>query len=310
MLEYAMPARCRIALLGAVVVVGAIAVQPAHALKWRRFDLYLNSLNTTFTYDRNYVADGLSVTATSIYNNDRFNFGLADVRLTGVSQTVLGYTKRVLPAAEFTSNTINQPITYDFNINTGIQDLNATGSIAWNNNGNINALGFYDLQFFVSNRGTYDTSGFGVIDNGDINFDLGPINVSGNIYIDFIAAVLDPLFVAFDAPNPFAKLSGRATKSIQFSSLEDQIRAKVAAGEMLTDDEVDALITASLTASLFGQDFGLLDELNYALDSKPPTSNSSRPITTFDVPGPATITLLGIGALAMTQRRRRPTRPH
>ncbi len=291
----------RAAAISTVLVLGQIA----DAAPWKQVVHGLALFDVGVGARRNYLGDGWDARLTANYNNRRFDFGLADLTLTGPITTTFNFTRRGMLALDFSTQTPQGPLAYTFNINTGLQDLNASGLISIRTSGSINALGFYDLQIDVTNRGKYSAGGYGVLDGGTTDFDLGPINVTGNIFLDILGAAIEPLFGAAGAPNPFAKLSGRAAREMIFASTEEAIRAKVAAGQLLTDSEIEALIATSLTASILGDTASGTDILSGILNHAEVGGDWSVEGRALSIPEPTTLALLALPLVFLCRPRRR-----
>ncbi len=177
----------------------------------------LNLLDYRFQLQKNYLGKGWDFDTAAFYSGQTFRFGLADLTLGATSPSSVaistGFTTRGLPAARF-SMTTSQPLSYTLNANYGFQDLTTTGNILIDIDTTINALGFYDLTFQLSNRGTFQTEGFAGADQGTLDFDAGPIVVSGNLYADVLAVLTQPFFTASGTENPFAKFSQKAVRGL------------------------------------------------------------------------------------------------
>ena len=203
--------------------------------------------------EENVLGDGFDITAFGSYNNRTFDFGLMDLTLTGNVVGTVGYTLRGIPTASFSLNTGGAPLNYTFDFNSGFQDLVATGDIFVDIDTEINALGFYDQTFLISNRGSYETDGFVVRDSGTLDFDAGPIVLSGNIFIDILAAITEPFYASTGTENPFAKITGRATKAAELQASADDLRNRLEAGQVLTDQEIATLINNTVIAAMLGE---------------------------------------------------------
>lgn len=181
--------------------------------------------------------------------------------------TRLGYTTTLIPEVFVQQRTVQRsvdvlsgtsevtvaPINYNITVNTGIQDFTVDGNIFMDTRGRINALGFYDLRMRVTNNGTYNADGVLITDEQNLDFDVGPINVSGNIVADVAAGVLQQVGRTLDAVPPRVA-SGAAQKD---KTLED-VLAKVNAGETLTPDEVTVLVRESLVNAVLTDPVGTL----------------------------------------------------
>lgn len=290
-------------IIGFAVLSAALMPNSAWAIPWARIAVTLNDFDTGLSVRRNAISQGYDVTLSNSYNERRFDFGLSDLTLTGASTTQINLSKRLLPSIDLRSSTQGAPMAYDFNINTGLQDINATGRVSWDNKASINALGFYDLKIDISNRGTFKTNGYADVDSGTTDTDLGPINISGNVFIDLLAVITEPLYQAANQPNPFSKISGRAARSAIDQLATDAIRAKIANGELLTDDEIDSVISASLLASILGEEIPGLDLSAAQLQGLTATDGAQNQVART-VPEPITLVLLA-GPLLLIRRARR-----
>lgn len=203
-----------------------------------------------------------------------------------------------------------EPISYQFELNTGVQDVLTVGTFAMRENAYINELGFYDFELNASNRGTRQIDGFVLVDEQTLDFDVGPINISGNVYVDALSAVVEPLFDGLGIENPFAKFSGRATKEALVNDPVEAIRAKIEAGEKVTEEEIQTLAEATILATIFRvpvPDLTFLEDLE---DDQLILNDTDATVDTTDgalavAPEPATITFMVFSTAAACFFRRR-----
>lgn len=146
-----------------------------------------------------------------------------------------------------------EPIGYNISLNTGIQDTEWGGNILIDQRANINALGFYDVEFRLVNNGEMTTDGVFAADEVVTDFDTGPINVSGHIVLDLLAGLFQNNGNAATAA-PFAIGSGAAQRDI----VVDELMAKLDAGERLTDDEVSLLVENMFVTAILDDPIGTL----------------------------------------------------
>jgi len=248
-----MPFLCKAGVRFIFVLSLYASLPAAHGGVFKEVSRGLSLFDVQLSGQKNLLGDGFTINANSVYNNRRFNFGLSDLTLNGALRGSFGFTRRGLPDAEFTLDTGGAPLSYTYNVNTGVQDLTATGSILVNINTDVNALGFYDEKVTISNRGTYTTDGFGPSNHGTLAFDVGPIDISGNVLLDAVGVITEPLFAATGTVNPFSKLNSQTTKAIQAEKTADELRARVTAGEVLSDQEIATLVNNTILAAVLGQ---------------------------------------------------------
>lgn len=208
-----------------------------------------------------------------------------------------------------------EPISYSMELNTGVQDTVVSGTLAYAQNFNMNTLGFYDLSLNISNRGESQIDGFALVDEQTLDFDVGPINVSGNIFADILAAATEPMFSAAGVQNPFAKFSGRATREAIVNAPIDELRAKVERGETVTEAELQAVAEATFLASVLRvslPDLEFLETADVEIIIEDPLvdviDEGTDPFLLTTVPEPATLTFIILPAAAMVLSRRRRQR--
>lgn len=173
-----------------------------------------------------------------------------------------------------TRNNTSQPLNYVYNFDVGGQQTQVTGSVLIDGQLSLNGFGFYDLTIDYSSRQDAIESGNLINDTLEQDFDLGPINVSGNIFADALAVLVDPLFERAGRQNPLTAFSGAL--------------------------QLDELMNPGTDGSLLNLD-GLLRDATFASaaeDSLPGQGTFAAP-----VPEPATLLLMA-GALPLLLRRR------
>jgi hypothetical protein len=123
------------------------------------------------------------------------DLGPFELQLSGPTQATLGYTRRgglLTGNAEIQLNNLNYAITGK----TGAQDFQISGTLSGQTSLEINRLGFYTLYLDLSNTNSQVLAD-GVLVDGDTdaNFDIGPISLKGNIFVDALGSLLAALGV-------------------------------------------------------------------------------------------------------------------
>lgn len=237
--------------------------------------------------------------------------------------TRAGYTTTFIPEIFFqqetairsqnvlagTSTAVASPLKYTITVNTGVQDVTIDGNILLSSSGRLNALGFYDVQARLMNDGTYDTSGVIVVDSTETDFDIGPINVSGNVVMDVISTIAQLVSGNNIPAIPTRILSGAAQKERGL----DELVAAMQAGEELTGEERASLIAQTLQSAFENDPLGaLVNGLpGGSVGNDAVTLSFSRgedvPVVLGGnaVPEPGTLMLLGSAGAALGWFRRR-----
>lgn len=293
-------------ILGSVAVVSVASAVPAQAERYREAALGLSLLDFQFSGQRNVLGDGITINTGTYYSGREFNFGVANLTLTGPVKASVGFTRRGIPGADFSLSTSNQSLNYTLELRNGGQNLTAKGSVLMDVDVHVNALGFYTETLQVSNTGTYTTDGLAGKTTGPLAFDLGPVDKSGNLFVDLLASITDPFFSANNLENPFSRLSTQSMKLGTAAKSVEELRAKAAAGETLSDQELSQLINNSiLTAVLGGKTSdNLFDGLVF--EQEPTVSvNGLGTMLTTPTPEPTTLGVLALLLVAGFAGRRR-----
>ncbi|HPF40774.1 MAG TPA: PEP-CTERM sorting domain-containing protein [Phycisphaerae bacterium] len=191
---------------------------------------------------------------------------LGQAQWTGIHNRV-GYTLRGIPEVFVESETGERiltqnfvggastfnvaPVGYSVTFNGGVQEFEWTGNILVDSAFSINALGFYDADIRIVNRGGASADGILLSDEQVTDFDTGPINVSGNLLLDAIGS----LFQANGNPATAAPF-GIGSAAAQREVVIDELMAKVDAGEGLTDEEVQMLIQEMFVTAFLNDPLG------------------------------------------------------
>lgn len=261
-------------------------------------------------YLRNIPGDGVGYEVTRLWGTDtfgnasQFDAGIADVALQGATHARFLYNRRLIPEINVQLDTNGAPLNYNFSTFTGVQNLQMTGAFTGTVIGTLNILGFYSLQVSAQNANSnLRLDGVLVTDNRSTDFDVGPINVVGNIWIDLASNTLQALGqvvgatlanVGSSAAAPREKIPDGTDISI------DDIENAAALTPEIEEQMVNALIQSLLSSAL-------PQELNALLGLPGDTQYEAHDvqILTAPVPEPTTAALFGLPALLMLVRRGR-----
>lgn len=238
-----------------------------------------------------------------------------------------GFTTTLIPEvffqAETGQRTFNQfsgvsgfsiePLKYRVTFNTGVQDFEWAGNILIDADGRMNALGFYDFTLRMANVGSATADGVILQDEEITDFDVGPINVSGNIGFDLLAGLLQSTgLTGAAAPPRIFSAAAQRDKTV------DELLAELEAGEGLTDEEAQFLIQQMFITAFQSDPLGFImngiptevpgfEALTLSLsaaDSSPPPDSA-----TATVPEPSAVLLIILGLALVTMLRPRLRRP-
>lgn len=179
----------------------------------------------------------------------------------------IGYTTRFIPEVFFSSQTgqrnfdifsgqtsfIPVPLNYTVTLDAGVQNMEWTGNALINADAKINALGFYDFQLQFVNVGNYTADGILIHDEQVTDFDSGPVNVKGNLFMDAMASLLQINGNAATAVPPrIASAASGKGKTV------DELMRQVEAGEPITDEELTFLVQQMFVTAFRNDPIGFI----------------------------------------------------
>ena len=197
-----------------LVAAGVLAVSvwaaPARADLFSSVVLGLDAAGFNVTGAPNPLSGGRITQIDRTFVGETLDFGAAELQLLGPISVSFGHGGRAIQTFDLSFSTQGQPFQYIYSADTGGQETLISGSFALDGDFSINSFGFYDLTLFFSSRQDITTEGrFSNVEGEEQEFDLGPVDVSGNIFADVLAALLNPVFEAAGAQNIFASFSSR-----------------------------------------------------------------------------------------------------
>jgi hypothetical protein len=155
--------------------------------------------------NRSYLQNGQSLSFSQDFSDKEYEFGFAEIALTGTLQGEIGYNKRPVPGVELKLKTPNGGITYNYSdIIGGKKYYIENGLINADTEMEINKYGIYDIQLHTTNKATL------ICDDPNIpsiplSFETGPINLHGQVLIDLINLIFGrevlPGGAAYQIPN-------------------------------------------------------------------------------------------------------------
>ncbi len=253
-------------------------------------------------------------TVASVLQGNTIDLGDFDFALAGPVSAVVETGGRRIPEIGLTLSTglfnLNpnrvvtvgppQPLLYTLNFDSGTNDTTVSGNLLFDLRAKINTFGSYDLQFQTSNRETTTIDGrFEDFPIGDADFDIGPIDIEGNIFADILATLTDPFFDAAGLENIFAEFSGRTFREQESLKTIDGLRAKIDAGGTLSGDELATVAAMQFMSNILGDELPSLSFLERGLLESGQALDGVN-----SVPEPTSGLLLAAGSLALLRRRR------
>lgn len=202
----------------AMIAVGALLVPCAVTRGDARENLVglLGLTGFQLSGGSNPISGGFDGSIFTTFPGAPIEFGAGDISFSGPIALAVSTGGRLMPTLDVslstavTPNATPQLLSYVYNFDLGSQATQVTGNLFIDADFSINRLGFYDIALTYSSRQTVTRDGRFANDEVNNDFDLGPINVSGNVFADVLAAITQPLFDRTGGTNPFASFSGSA----------------------------------------------------------------------------------------------------
>lgn len=229
---------------------------------------------------------------------ETFTFGaLGELTLSGSLQATVGYTQTGgLYAGTFDFNANN--LSYRLRTKVGVQDVDLSGTFNATAITDINSLGFYTIQLNATNATSeLKVDGVLVRDEQPTNFDIGPISLQGNIFVDGAAAVLGTLGID---TTPLQELFPKSPITELTDALTDDLNIPQVAGVSIENELASLMVDSILNGGEDGGSALIQTLVSGALNSCP----NGQCGTTL-LPEPGTLLLMGLGAAAFWRPRRR-----
>lgn len=276
------------------VAAGVLAVSawatPARADLFGNVVLGLDAAGFQVTGAPNPLSGGRITQINRTFVGETLDFGATELSLLGPISMSFSHGGRTIQTFDLSFSTLGQPFQYVYSADTGGQETLISGSFALDGDFSINSFGFYDLTLFFSSRQDITTEGrFSNVEGEEQEFDLGPVDISGNIFADVLAALFDPVFEAAGSQNVFASFSSRGGLD---QSLFSTIQGQPAGG------------SASVNS---GQGLATIPEFAFVGVGYDPATGLTAAGNVAPIPEPATACLLlgGLAAIAAHRRLRR-----
>ncbi len=248
-------------------------------------------------FDRSFGADSRG-------RQEVFHLGPAgQLTLQGSLQGTAGYVGedyRLLQGT-FVANNLN----YELRSQLGAQDVAYRGTFNLGANIEINPFGFYSIAYDISNtNGEVEVDGVLVRDDDETNFDIGPVSVEGNLYVDAAVVLLSALGLDTSGleglfpDSPVDQINNIVDQELQEVGLVagETSEAGLLTQTLLTGDAAAA--DALMQAALADVDLGALSE-------RPVDGEVAGGGPVRSVPEPSALLLLVIGGAGVSAACRR-----
>jgi len=226
---------------GAAAALSAVVClmpMTARAGIWENIPYGLGYAGFNIQGQHNYLSGGNDYLVNKFFIGNPLDFGSWELTLNGPISIDVSTGGRLVDEIEFHFQTatssagVSQPLSYDLACDVCSQTSRISGSILIDGDLTINEFGCYDFHLDYSSRQSVEQDGRFDNDDTTNDFDIGPIDISGNIYADILAAIFGPVFEQMDVENPFANFSGQ----LQLEKAIERISAEQAKQALLADD--------------------------------------------------------------------------
>lgn len=230
---------------------------------------------------------------------ETFRYGGVEMTLEGELQGTAGYNNWGSKfRSGFADLTINN-LAYTLKTVSNAQDIELTGTLNVQQELEINEAGFYSLTLNVANTDSQlKIDGVAVRDSKVGNFNVGPIVLQGNIFVDAVGVLLGSLGV--DISGLQQAFPGSPMGEIVDALAGDLQQARVVAGTTAQKE-----LAPLLLESVLGRDGQagetLLAGLRDGTVTNTVASDSESPLR---VPEPGTLLLVALGGLTFRRPRR------
>jgi hypothetical protein len=285
--------RSRLSRIGAALVLAlATTATTARADLFRDIGVGLGYAGFNLEGNRNILSGGADFRISRNLVGNTLDFGSADLTVLGPISLELSTGGRWLSNLDInlqtamTGDLASSPLAYVFNYDVGGQSAEVSGSILIDAGFSMNGFGFYDLELMYSSRQDVQREGRFSDSEDTYDFDVGPINVSGNIFADALALITTPFFEATGHTNPFDSFSGRTQLQKLIEGSDDLARQQLAAGDSAFDVPLSPWSALGMVGEPVPASAGMTDAAGV-------------------VPEPTVLLLMLLGIPMVVRRRRR-----
>jgi len=227
-------------------------VAPAQAGVFRDVAVGLGYAGFDIAGQRNVLSGGADFSISQTFAGNELDFGVWDLTLQGPVAFEISSGGRGLSELEISLSTAQvgggtaTPLSYFLNADVGGQETQISGQLLLDADISFNGFGFYDLTLDYSSRQNVSRDGRFANDDQTFDSDVGPINVSGNIFADALAAITQPIFDATGAVNPFASFSGRSKVMDALANASEALVDQLMAGKNPAAKDISFAMAAAL----------------------------------------------------------------
>lgn len=224
---------------------------------------------------------------------ETYDLGNFELTVFGSVQSTLEFTRRGILTGNAEIRTNN--LSYSLSGKSGAQDFELSGQLNVSQDLEINKLGFYTLQLEINNAASQlITEGLVAEGSPDTDFDIGPIDIKGNIFFDVFLAAL----TAFGVDT--SELEGIFPKS-PIDVINDEIeKALRGQAQVLGETSIIGIESGALSSAAALEAKNFVSDLILEIDDAEDyglTADGDR------VPEPTSLLVLALLGLVAARRR-------